>query len=260
MSQSTHPEPLPSPQGGTPWLWLLLVVLVAAAGGADGRSGAQGIVLCMSDAKGIRRWRTLAAIAALAGVVLLKLPVLSLPLFGDELAYYFGAVWIQEHGFFALPWWTEPYVFLSHPPGQFWLSAAVFELLGDRTWPIHAVMLGLALVTLLYTYRIAAHLTDRWAGVTAALLLFSMPLFFAQSVLMMNDLPVAAFGSLAVYYTLAGRRWKYVAAATLAGLFKITAGAIIVPCALYLAWQHSGGGEIGGCAAQRAGWPSVCCP
>jgi hypothetical protein len=75
-------------------------------------------------------------------------------------------------------------------------------------------------------------------GLGAAIFLGTTPIFFAQSVMVMGDLPIASLGVASVYFLLTERFWAYVVIAKLLLQTKETALAVSVAAALYDLFRH----------------------
>src|SRR5262249_3688669 len=99
--------------------------------------------------------------------------------------------------------------------------------------PHHVVQLVFAFIGVWYTYRLGALVCNRSTGVCAAVLLFLSPMFFAQSPMVLGDMPITSLGVASVYYLVSEQPVKYAVTATLLLQTKETALAISVAAALY---------------------------
>ncbi len=185
-------------------------------------------------------------IAALfvAAMLLAKLPVLSLPYHWDEAgAYVVPAHWLAEVGLHhVLPGLHPPGRFFGHPPATYLCLATLYTMFGHSIWLTHAFAVLLAAASLYLTFRLGALIFDVKTGLLAALLLFSSPLFFAQSGLMHGDMPVTAAGLLTVYFFLTGRTWGYLLSAAVLLLAKETGVAFVAAILVYrLAFSDESG-------------------
>lgn len=103
--------------------------------------------------------------AALTIVLALKLPVLGLTFYGDEYLYARGCFWLWDSGVAGLiPWWTDPTIYLSHPPTLFAFVAPLIGFFGYSPWPAHLLVLALTCVMLLYTRRLGEFLGGPLTG------------------------------------------------------------------------------------------------
>jgi len=177
-------------------------------------------------------------------VLLLKLGAAALPYYWDEQAYIVPSHWLaQESLVRALPGLHPEGKFFGHPPGLYVLMALQFRAFGETVLVPHLLMLAFACACLAGTYRLGAHLGDRTTGVAAAAFVFAIPIFFAQSVMVLGDVPVAALGVLAVGCLLERRFKAYVALALAMLAFKETSLAVVVACAAYAGLREPGRGR-----------------
>jgi signal transduction histidine kinase len=136
-----------------------------------------------------------------------KLPALDLPFYWDEQAYVLPSAWLAREGLVhVLPGLHPPGQFFGHPPLLYLLLGAQFAAFGETRWIPHALVLGFALAALALTFAIGRRVRDAYTGLVAALLLAAMPIFFAQSVMALADVVIAALGLAAVYACLLRRR------------------------------------------------------
>jgi 4-amino-4-deoxy-L-arabinose transferase-like glycosyltransferase len=170
-------------------------------------------------------------------VLAFKATVLHLPYHWDEIAYINSAHWLAEEGLMhTFPGQHPPQAFWGHPPGLFIFIAALYRVFGYSIWISHLLIVCFAALGMFFTYRLTAMLTDRWTGILAALFLFVTPIYFAQSPMVLLDIPVAAVGVMCTCFALQ-RRWvAYGAAALLLVLLKETALAFVVPVLIYVLW------------------------
>jgi 4-amino-4-deoxy-L-arabinose transferase-like glycosyltransferase len=168
-------------------------------------------------------------------VVLCKAPLWKLPFHWDEAgAYISPSHWLAEGSL----WWVFPGFhplgrFYGHPPALYLALAVVYRLFGDAIPPLHAMMTGFSVLGIAYTYLLGKHLWGRQAGLMAAVLLFFMPTWFAQSGMVLADLPIAALGVMAAYYAVRRRFLPYLLSGICLVLLKETAGATIVAILIY---------------------------
>ena len=152
-------------------------------------------------------------------------PLLHLPYFWDEAGYYVPAAYDFYKHFLLVPRIT---LANGHVPLVMIYLGLVWHLFGFSQTVTRMAMILIASLTVFTTYVMGEQLQGRETGAWAAALLALSPLFFAQSSLVLIDLPATLFTSLSLFFTLA-RRWFLVAVAlSLAVLSKETA-IIVIP-------------------------------
>jgi hypothetical protein len=170
----------------------------------------------------MRSWAApLAAVAAVfLGLVLLHLSLIHLPYFWDEAGYYVpAALDFYRHGL-LIPRTTAP---SGHPPLVMVYLGLVWRLFGFTEVVTRMAMLVVAAASVVATYMLACEVAGCEVGIWGATLLALSPLFFAQSSLVLLDLPVACFTALAVLFLLQERWFLFALASTCAVLSKETA-------------------------------------
>lgn len=180
-------------------------------------------------------------VMVLAGLTLIvlvfKATLLNLPYHWDEIAFINSAHHLaKESLIYALPGHHPPQAFWGHPPGLFLFLSTLYRVFGYSIWISHLLVLCFAVLGIFFTYRVTAMLTDRWAGILAALFLFVTPIYFAQSTMVLPDIPLASVGVMCIFFALQGRLIAYSAAALLLVLLKETALAFVVPVLIYGLW------------------------
>jgi hypothetical protein len=137
-----------------------------------------------------------------------KMRDLGLPFFWDELGVYGrAAIYMHDHTLGLLPRDLPPELSRGHPPLVVFVYASLFRVFGANPTVAHVFTLLLALFLLLSVYWIARDEWDAKVGLAAVILLAVQPLFLAQSVLLLPELPLA----LAVLWTMAAfmrRRYR----------------------------------------------------
>ncbi len=131
---------------------------------------------------------------------LYKMRDLGLPFFWDELGVYGrAAMYMHDHTLGLLPRDLPPDLSRGHPPLVVFVYASLFRVFGASTTVAHAFSLLLALSLLISVYWIARDQWDAKVGLASVILLAVQPLFLAQSLLLLPELPLA----LAVLWTMA---------------------------------------------------------
>jgi 4-amino-4-deoxy-L-arabinose transferase-like glycosyltransferase len=168
-------------------------------------------------------------------VIGMKLPVLHVPYFWDEMgAYVEPSHWLsQESLAAALPGLHPPTMFFGHPPLLYMLVALVFKQFGTASPGPHLLASGFAFLGVWFTYRLGALLYGRLVGMAAAALLFAMPLYFAQAGMLLGDIPVAALGVMTVYFCLARRYPAFLLAGFCLVMVKETGMAVIAAAVVF---------------------------
>lgn len=176
------------------------------------------------------------ALLLLAIVLISKAPTLNLPYHWDEAGAYMGpAHWLNQNGILsALPGRHPPGTFFGHPPGIYVSLVLWFRLVGETIWGPHLFAVIFGFLGLYYTYLLGSHLENRGAGLIAALLLFGTPMYFAQSGMVLGDIPITALGVMSVYYALRRRLGIYLICSIYMVLMKETSIAIVVALVIYL--------------------------
>lgn len=143
-----------------------------------------------------------ALLAALAAAVILPGLGAAALASWDEASYGVIARGLLARPSATLHYGAEPY--LEKPPVLFWLMAGSARALGESELSLRLPTAVLGIATVLLTWLAGRRLAGRAAGVLAALLLLGAPQFAAWSRLAMTDIPLVAFGMLAVVLVLYG--------------------------------------------------------
>jgi 4-amino-4-deoxy-L-arabinose transferase-like glycosyltransferase len=131
----------------------------------------------------------------------------SLPLFGDAIGYaHRTAEWIAQSGMHLFPAGSERGAQgMGHPSAYFWIWALLMRILGDTIQVAHlmpAFFTGLAVFA---TWLLVSRVAGRAAGLWAAVALAGSPLFLAQAMQPLQDIPFAAFSALSLWSYSRGR-------------------------------------------------------
>lgn len=160
-----------------------------------------------------------------ATVVLLLLAGLVLPLTDGDSAFYAAvardALKSGEWLVFSL---RDGGVF-DKPPLTTWLFELSIALFGSAEWAVRMWHVGLALATVLATYALARLALSARQSLLAALVLLTSGQFFYQSLVPQQDIPVALFVTLAVYWYLRWVRDAHLWMTVLAGV-SVALGAL----------------------------------
>jgi len=187
------------------------------------------------DNIGLRR-DIIVGLALLAVVFLSKLITLNVPYHWDEMgAYIPPAHWLAEGSLIkAIPGFYPAEKFFGHPTGLYFSLAVIYKVFGEAIWISHLFIITFAYLGVLYTYLLGRMIFNRIVGVIAAVFLFGSPLYFAQSGLVLGDIPITAFGVMSVYYGLKGRYAAYLICSVYMVMLKETSIAIVAAMMIYL--------------------------
>ena len=180
------------------------------------------------------------ALLLLAIVLISKAPTLNLPYHWDEAGAYMGpAHWLNQVDIRnALPGRHPPGTFFGHPPGFYVSLVLWFQLVGETICGAHLFVIAFGFLGVLYTYRLGTLLENRLTRLIAGLLLFGMPMYFAQTGMVLGDIPITALGVMSVYYALQRRLGIYLICSVYMLLMKETSIAIVVALGIYLSWNQ----------------------
>jgi hypothetical protein len=120
----------------------------------------------------------------------------------------------------------------GHPPLQPLVLALTWKIFGLTLEAAHLLTIAIGLLGLYFTYRLGRLVFDPAVGVGAAVLLAFDQLFFAQTGILNDAIPLLTLGVLTVYFHLGGRPICYLVSATALVLTKETAALVLVAIAL----------------------------
>lgn len=187
----------------------------------------------------------LLGLAYVSALIVIKLPLLSLPYYGDAIGFQIpAAAEVQAHPFDPIP--RSPEIpDTGHPPLAAFLFMLPWSVMGSEPLVTHTFMQCLSLLTVLFTYVVGRHLGGSAMGLGAALLVAVTPLFFIGSSLPQADTLVTGLTIICVYLVLTGR---WVALAVLGSalvLAKETAALVMGVVLLWCVICHRSAGERG---------------
>lgn len=177
----------------------------------------------------------LVGVLLLAGVFLGKASTLKLPYHWDEAGAYARPAYGLSQGSLirVLPGCHPPETFFGHPPAFYVTLAVVYKMFGASILAAHLLMLGFAFLGVYFTYLLGQWLVGRWGGIMAALFLFACPAFFAQSGMVLADMPLTALGVMSVYFALRNKYLPYLFSAVYMVMAKETGLAVIAAILIY---------------------------
>ncbi len=123
---------------------------------------------------------------------------------------------------------TDPFWDIGHPTLLMELIALSWKIFAKKVWASYLPTIICAYITLLFTYLVGRKMYSAIIGFWSAILLFSMPLFFAHSCQALMPIPVAAGVIVSVWAILEKRYFLYFISASAALLFE-EMGFLIVP-------------------------------
>lgn len=181
------------------------------------------------------QWGLPACWLLIGGFVVLKVPVLNLPIYHDE-THVTAAAWdILHNGFYPV---TRTVQMWGHPPLAFELLAFAWFLFGPELWAVHVLSVTLAAIALFFTYLVGRSLLDEAVGLTATAMLAVCPLFFSQAGILHLDLPATTFAIIAVYGLIQERWLTYILSASFMALSK-ESSVVLIPLMAGYAWLRS---------------------
>jgi len=167
-----------------------------------------------------------------------KLPTLNTPYLWDEFGRIGGARWLcdAKFGLFRfIPGLYPPGMFDDHLScGQHLSVAFLFKLFGKSIWLSHLFTVCVSFLGVYFTYLLGSLLYGRKVGFFSALFLFFSPVYFAQSGMLLGDLPVAALSAMCVYFTLRKKYIPYLLCSIYMVLIKETGILVVFAILVYL--------------------------
>ncbi len=162
-------------------------------------------------------------------VFLSKISIINTPHHWDETSLYLPCIEeIVKKNF-------NPFVcgFIGRGPVFSLMLAVLYKIFGQTVWIGHIMNIFFSFLAVYFTYLLGYHLCDEKVGITASLMMFFSPMFFAESGLLILDVPLAAFTVITIYFFLKNRTKLYILSATLMILTKEPGILIIFPIVVY---------------------------
>jgi hypothetical protein len=168
-------------------------------------------------------------------VFLAKFPILTVPLYWDEMGWAHQAHWLSGVNLLrALPGLRPPDAFWGHPPALHLTLAMLAKVFGYSIVLAHLIAVCFAFIGVWFTFLLGRLLYDAKTGFFAALFLLLSPVYFAQSGMFLADMPVAALGVASIYFALRRNFLAYVLTATYMVFIKETSIALLGALLVYL--------------------------
>jgi 4-amino-4-deoxy-L-arabinose transferase-like glycosyltransferase len=158
-----------------------------------------------------------------APMLAIHLPYLKLPFHWDEMGQFVPASLDLYKDGALVPYSTVPNV---HPPGVMAILAGVWRISGVSILAARVTMLVIASLGVLFCFLLSIRLSRGHAGApafAAAVFLIASPLFYAQSMLVLLDMPAMTFTLAALLLFLDGRWAACAVVSTALVLMKETA-------------------------------------
>jgi len=157
-------------------------------------------------------------IILLIGLLILKIPHLSLPYYGDE-GFAFGpAVHLMfQNGPTMLPEGLDPEYSYGHPLLFHFLVASWMKIFGESIFVAKSFALTISVFFLISLFFIGRSVFNKDTGLLAVILLMSQPVFLAQASFVLPEILLAFFGIWTMYFFYT-KKW----------LFFVAAGSLLV--------------------------------
>lgn len=170
---------------------------------------------------------------------ILRFSVLSFPFYWDEAWVYGPAVRIlAEKGPSLLPGVLPVEYARGHPLLFHFLNAVWIKLTADTLFSIHLFNLLVSGALIFSTYYVGKQLFSPATGFWSAVVLCVQPIFIAQSSMVLPEVMLALFCTLAIYHFLKGNRVYYFIFASAALLTKETGIVVIMAVCVFATVQQ----------------------
>jgi len=149
-------------------------------------------------------------------VLALKAFFIKLPFFWDEPSYVDNTLAVLKNHF-------NPFigkVYSYRPPLIFMLTASMYKIFGFSIVSSRFLIPVFGLIAVWCTFLTTERLYGKEAGLWAGLLLFFSPIFFAQSGLLLESIPVTALTASTIYFYISGKKLLYLVSAALLALTR----------------------------------------
>ena len=173
--------------------------------------------------------------------ILLKLPVLGLPLYWDEPAYMDARLWDWRSFELFLPWNTQSLGLNNHPPGQQFALYLFALFLPESMVTIHFTALVFSLNLMIFGYLWLKMMFGGRLALTSILLFFSTPIAFSLSTQWLPDLPNLSLAMSSLYFY-QKRRWPlFLLFGFWLGLISESSLGYLAGILLYALWEFRAG-------------------
>lgn len=167
-----------------------------------------------------------------------KTTVLNLPYFWDELIVYVNPIrLVYERGLGHMIWdgsLFKPENFFYHPFGLPLLFFPLLKVFGHSVWLMRFSALFFVWGSVFCTYKIGKIVHGKILGLCGAVALFSLPLIFTQSTMILGDTFFMLFSTLFFFLLIQEKRfWSLLIVGLLMGFIRETALAFVPVAALF---------------------------
>lgn len=178
-------------------------------------------------------WLVLAGL--LVVFIVLKLPVLKIPYFWDELnVYATGSLYMHDHGIGILPAQLDPEYSRGHPLLSYAYTAIFYKLFGDSVAVGHTSAILMAAAVLWMLFRTGKRVFGTGAALGGVAVLICQPIFFSMAGVIYPEMLLALVVVWGIYALAAGRWGQFAIAGSLAVLTKEPG--LILPAAAGVYW------------------------
>lgn len=177
----------------------------------------------------------LGLLALSVAFVIAKMPYLDLPFYWDEAWVYGKAVRaMADNGLSLLPSAVPPELSRGHPLLFHFLAAGWMKLFGDGFVEMHLFSMTISIALCLATYSLGSLIGSEWTGLAATAILMANEIFLAQSGLLLPEVLLSLFCTLAVIGMLMRSKTLFILAMSAALLTKESAIACLLAIIAWL--------------------------
>lgn len=170
-------------------------------------------------------------------IIAIKLDVLHLPYYWDEIVAYAEPIYLfYNHGFSYFLW---PGSNFNHPYGLTLVLGFLFYIFTPSIVLVRVFCLFITAITMFSIYKFGSRQKGLWLGIPAAVIFFFLPEVFTQSSMLVADNILAGYSILFLYFVF---RKHYIPALFLGflmGFTRETAVAFIAPALIFTALSRN---------------------
>ncbi|MFC1711972.1 ArnT family glycosyltransferase, partial [Patescibacteria group bacterium] len=161
-------------------------------------------------------------------LLIIKFPILNIPLYVDEMTHVVGVFRIINNNFNPfVEWWSY------HQPFVYEMLAVIYKIFGFSILITHLFNILWGSIGIFFTYKLGKMLFDNKVGIFSALTFLFMPLFFTEVGMFRLATPLIGLATAMFYFYFKGKRYVYIFIAILIGLTKEPAIVLILLFALF---------------------------
>jgi len=179
--------------------------------------------------KNILENRIFVFLTFLIAVLILKFPIINLPYEWDVMTYIVPtAIEMSQNN-------LNPMVFMGggHPPLFFAILALSYIIFGYSIQITHLITIFFSAIALFFTYLLGKEIYNTKVGITAPLILLTIPIYFSYSGLGYIEITLVAFTLMAAYFAIKDKKLLYILSGSVLVLLKEPGVIIIAGIALY---------------------------